>query len=358
MLNLAMIFSALSLSSHLDPPVTSLAIGVLLGGIGQVIIQVPGVRREGGRFSFDFSWQDPSVRRVGKLMLPGIVGLAITQANFFVGTFLASFLREGSVSFLYYSFRLIQIPIGLVGVALGTAILPFLSASAAKGSYLELKRTTSFAVRLGFFITVPFTAGLVIFRRPIIAVLFERGEFTALMTQEVAETLLFLSLGICFYVGDRIVVPAFYSLQDTKTPVVISGIAVAVDILCSLLLMGPLQVRGLALATSIASFAHFCLLMGALRRKIGPLGEAGLWRFLMRIILSTVPMALACHFLAQAFPPLQPAGILARAGLLSLEIALGLVVYWGTALVVRSEEALYLLSSFRAKFTAKNSPEG
>ena len=114
MLNLAMIFSALSLSSHLDPPVTSLAIGVLLGGIGQVIIQVPGVRREGGRFSFDFSWQDPSVRRVGKLMLPGIVGLAITQANFFVGTFLASFLREGSVSFLYYSFRLIQIPIGFV----------------------------------------------------------------------------------------------------------------------------------------------------------------------------------------------------------------------------------------------------
>jgi len=350
MLNLAMIFSALLLSPYLNPPVASLAIGVLMGGIGQMAIQIPGVRREGAKFSFDFQLREPVVHKIGRLMLPGIIGLAITQANFFIGTFLASFLKQGSVSFLYYSFRLIQIPIGLVGVALGSAILPFLSSSATEGSYLQLKRVTSLAVRLGFFITVPFTAGLIIFRRPLISVLFERGQFTELMSQEVAETLLFLSLGICFYVGDRIVVSAFYSLQDTKTPVTISAIAVATDILFSLLLMGPLQVRGLALATSIASFIHFCLLTVTLRKKIGSLGERELLRSLTRIILSTAPLVLLCYALVQGFPPLGQAKFLGKAGILALEILIGLGTYLGTAFLLRSEEAHSLLASLRKRF--------
>ena len=353
MLNLAMIFSALFLSPCVKPPVLSLAIGVVLGGIGQILIQVPAVRREGARFYPVFELYDPAVRRIGRLMVPGIIGLAITQANFFIGTFLASFLKEGSVSFLYYSFRLVQLPIGLVGVALGTAILPFLSSSAAAGSYQELKRITSLAIRLGFFLTLPFTVGLIIFREPIVAILFERGEFNALMTKEVAGTLLFLSLGISFYVADRIVVPAFYSLQDTRTPVVISAIAVGCDIFFSLLLMGPLQVRGLALSTSIASLAHFSLLLAILRRKIGPLGGRELLRSLLRIGLSTAPLGLLGYYLVQRHSPLQQVGIAARSGLLALEIIIGLAAYLGSALALRSDEAIFLWDFLRRRLTKR-----
>lgn len=314
-----------------------------------MLIQVPGLQREGAKFYLDFELRNPAVRKIGRLMIPGIVGLAITQANFFVGTLLASFLREGSVAFLYYSFRLVHLPIGLVGVALGTAILPFLSTSAASGSYPELKRITALALRLGFFITVPFTALAIIFREPIVAVLFERGEFTALMTTEVASTFLFLSFGICFYVGDRILVPTFYSLQDTKTPVVISAIAVATDVVFSLLLMGPLQVRGLALASSIASFTHFWLLLYLLRAKIGPLGVRDLLFSLSRIVLSTAPTAFLCYYLMWKFPPLQNPGISGRVGLLSLEILIGLVTYIGMAIILRSEEGLFLYTSLRRR---------
>ena len=356
MLNLAMIFSALFLSPCVKPPVLSLAIGVVLGGIGQILIQVPAVRREGARFYPVFELHDPAVRRIGRLMVPGIIGLAITQANFFIGTFLASFLKEGSVSFLYYSFRLVQLPIGLVGVALGTAILPFLSSSAAAGSYQELKRITSLAIRLGFFLTLPFAVGLIIFREPIVAILFERGEFNALMTKEVAGTLLFLSLGISFYVADRIVVPAFYSLQDTRTPVIISAIAVGCDIFFSLLLMGPLQVRGLALSTSIASLAHFSLLLAVLRRKIGPLGGRELLRSLFRIGLSTAPLGLLGYYLVQRHSPLQQVGIAARSGLLALEIIIGFAAYLGSALALRSDEAIFLWDFLRRRLTKRKVP--
>jgi putative peptidoglycan lipid II flippase len=354
MLNCAVILSALILTPHLNPPVLSLAIGVVLGGMGQMLIQVPGVRREGARFHFDFELRNPAVLRIGKLMLPGIIGLAINQANFFVSTFLASFLKEGSVSFLYYSYRLVQIPIGLVGVALGTAILPFLSTSAAAGSHRDLKQITSLALRLGFFITVPFTAGLIIFRQPIVSLLFERGKFTALMTEEVANTLLFLSIGICFYVADRIVVPVFYSLQDTRTPVIVSAIAVGVDIVFSLLLMGSLQVQGLALATSFASFTHFFLLIILLRRKIGPLGGKETLDSFLRVLISTFPMALLTSYLIQKWPPLQQGGIFLRMALLTFEILIGLATYLGSALLLRSDSAIYLVSSLRRRFGRKN----
>ena len=349
MLNLAMIFSALFLSSHLNPPVLALAVGVLVGGIGQMAIQVPGVRREGATFYPHFELRNPAVQRIGRLMLPGIAGLAISQANFFVSTFLASFLKEGSVSFLYYSFRLIQVPIGLVGVALGTAILPYLSSYSASGSYQELKRITSLAVRLGFFITIPFTVALILFREPIVALLFQRGAFTQFMTAEVAGTLLFLSLGICFYVGDRIVVSAFYSLQDTKTPVLISAAAVLSEIFFSLLLMGSLKVRGLALATSIASSIHFLLLLSLLGKKIGPLGNAELLRSLIRIAVSVAPLAFLCQYLLVKYPPLLPGGMVARVGLLVLEISAGAAAYLGTMLLLRSEEALFLFTLIRKR---------
>jgi putative peptidoglycan lipid II flippase len=357
MLNLAVIFSALVLSPHLNPPVLSLAVGVLLGGIGQMLIQVPGIRREGARFYPDFELRNPAVLKIAKLMLPGIMGLAINQANFFVSTLLASFLREGSVSFLYYSYRLIQIPIGLIGVALGTAILPFLSTSAATGYHQELKRINSLALRLGFFLTIPFTVGLIIFRHPIVALLFERGKFTALMTQEVSSTLLFLSFGICFYVADRIVVPVFYSIQDTKTPVIISAIAVGVDILFSLLLMRPLQVRGLALATSIASLAHFSLLIGLLRKKIGPLGGKEILNSSFRTLLAALPMSLLSYYLLIKWSPLQQAGILERAALLTLEILIGLATYLGAALLLRSDSAFFLIQALRRRF-GKRAAEG
>jgi len=274
MLNTSMIGSVLFLAPRLHEPIFALAYGVLLGGLLQVGIQIPIAARKGLPLRPLLDLGDPILLRIGRLMLPGTVGLAVTQINVFIGTFLASFLEEGSISYLYYAFRLIQLPIGLFGVALGTALLPTFSSQASTRSLEEIKRTLVFSVRFAFFLTLPAMLGLIVFRVPIIGLLFERGEFTRVQTMATAEILLFYSLGLIFYVLNRVVTPVYYAFQDTKTPVVIGAGAVLSNIAFSLLLMPTFGARGLALATSLSSFVNFFWLMRALKSKLGPLG----WR--------------------------------------------------------------------------------
>ncbi|MBI3988131.1 MAG: murein biosynthesis integral membrane protein MurJ [candidate division NC10 bacterium] len=275
MLNLAMIASVLFLASRLDEPIFALAYGVLLGGILQLCIQVPIAARKGLPFRPTLDFEDPSLLRIGRLMIPGTLGLAITQINVFIGTFLASFLDQGSISYLYYAFRLIQFPIGLFGVALATALLPTLSSQASVRSLEAVKGTLMFSMRFAFFLTLPAMLGLIVFRVPIIFLLFERGEFTRAETLATAEILLFYSLGLMFYVLNRVVAPVYYAFQDTKTPVLIGAGAVLSNIVFSLLLMPTLGARGLALATSLSSLVNFFWLVRRLKSKLGPLGWGG-----------------------------------------------------------------------------------
>ena len=267
LLNVCMITAICLLSRPLGNPALALAIGVMLGGITQLAFQVPFLRRAGFSLVPKYHFRHPAIRDIMKLMGPSLVGLAITQITIFINTLLASFLVDGSISFLYYSDRLVQFPLGIFAVALGTAILPTLSKQAHGEQWDDFSQTFSLAIRGLLFITLPAMAGLIVLSKPIIYVLFQRGHFDAHSTIMVSQTLIAYTCGLWAYAALRIIVPTFYSLQDAATPVKVGGIALVINIFVALALMFPLKHIGLALATAISSATNFLILLFLLFRK-------------------------------------------------------------------------------------------
>ena len=277
LLNLSMIASVLLLSPHLERPVFSLAVGVLLGGLLQLLLQIPFLIKNGVRFWQKTKIYHPGLKRIGLLMLPAVLGAAVYQINMVIGTLLASLLPEGSVSYLYYADRLVQFPLGIFAIATATAVLPSLSKQVAAEDFDGLRDTFSHAMNFVFFITIPAMVGLIVLREPIITLLFKRGAFDAETVRLTAVALLYYCAGLWAFSAVRIVVSLFYALQDTKTPVKMAIISIIVNVVLGIALMGPLKHGGLALATSLASIVNLLLLTWALRRKIGMLG----WRSMM-----------------------------------------------------------------------------
>ena len=343
MLNIAMIGCALYLAPHLDPPILALAIGVLLGGAGQLLVQIPAAWQRGMRPHRALHLSDPAIGQIARLMAPGVAGLAVTQLNVFIGTFLASFLEEGSISVLYYAFRLIQFPIGIFGVAIATAAFPAMAKQAAHHSLERIGETAAYSLRLVLFVTLPSMAGLLVFRVPIIQLLFERGMFDRTVTLATADAVFFYALGLGAYVSTRVLVPAFYSIQDTATPVKIGAVAVLVNILSSLLLMRPLGAGGLALATALSSFVNLGLLLIALRRRLGGLGKKSLWLSLFRTGVAAAVMGLFGLVLLHSYDPVTIEPLFQRALAVILELAASLVVFLVAAALVGSEELKSLL---------------
>jgi putative peptidoglycan lipid II flippase len=223
------------------------------------------------------------------LIMPATMGMAVAQVNIFVSTILASYLSEGSITYLYYSMRLIQFPIGIFGVAMGMAVLPTLSEHAAKGDFERLRDDFSFALRLLFFITIPAMAGLIALKVPIVNILFQRGKFDYAATAGTAQALLFYSVGIWSVVGVRVITASFYSMQDTKTPVRIAVVALLTNVVLSLILMKYLRHSGLAFANSLASGVNFILLFILLRKKLKRIGAKSiLSSFLKSALASTI----------------------------------------------------------------------
>ena len=249
--NICVIASALFLAPLLDEPVFGVAIGVVIGGLAQLVIQLPGVQKRGLLFQWRFEPGHPGIKKIGWLLVPSLLGTSATQINVTVSTILASYF-EGGPTYLFYGMRLIQFPLGIFGVALATAILPTLSMHAAKGSLDELKETVGFGLRMIAFIILPAMAGLILLRVPIIHLFFEHGAFSAVDTAGTAAALLAYAVGLWAFAGTRIVVSVFYSMQDTKTPAIAAVIAMFLNILLALSLMGPLGHAGLALATALS----------------------------------------------------------------------------------------------------------
>ena len=276
-LNLAMIACVLLLSPHLERPVFGLAVGVLLGGLLQLLLQIPFLIKNGVRFWQKTKMVHPGLKRIGLLMLPAVFGAAVYQINMVIGTLLASLLPEGSVSYLYYADRLVQFPLGIFAIATATAVLPSLSKQVAEEDFDGLRETFRHAMNFVFFITIPAMVGLIVLREPIVYLLFKRGAFDADTVRLTAVALLYYCAGLWAFSAVRIVVSMFYALQDTKTPVKMAVVSILVNIVMGIVLMGPLKHAGLALATSLASIVNLALLVWALRRKIGMLG----WRFIM-----------------------------------------------------------------------------
>jgi putative peptidoglycan lipid II flippase len=290
LLSVCMVSSVLLISPHLETPVLGLAMGVMVGGSLQLALQIPFMIRKGFHLFVRSPLYHKAIRRIALLMTPAVFGAAVYQINIVVGTLLATLLPAGSVSYLYYADRMVQFPLGVFAIALATAVLPSLSKHAAMEDMEGLRSSFSYALRLVFFITIPAMTGLIILREPIVSLLFERGEFNAATTRLTAEAVLYYAVGLWAFSGVRIVVSAFYSLQDTKTPVKTAVVSLVANIVLSLLLMGPMLHGGLALATSLASSVNLTLLILALRRRLGRIGARGILKSVLRSAACAVVM--------------------------------------------------------------------
>jgi putative peptidoglycan lipid II flippase len=300
--NVGMIGSVLLLAPRTEVPILSLAVGVLVGGLGQLLIQIPELRRSGVPLFPSIELAHPAVRRIASLLGPSVFGLAAVQFSVFVNTFLASLLRQGSISFLYYADRVMEFPLGLFGIAVATAALPLMAEQAARRDITGLNETLNFALRLSCFVAVPAAVGLILLRVPITRVLFERGRFVPPDTEATAWALGLYAVGLPAFAGTRIAAQAFYALGDSRTPAKIAMWAVALNVVFALALMGPLEHGGLALASSCASTGNLVGLLWLLRRRLGPLGGLRILKSLRDVSVATGFMALWCGLLLIWWP--------------------------------------------------------
>ncbi len=254
--------------------VLGMAIGTLCGGALQLLIQIPQLLKKGFAYSSSLNFKHPGVRRILLLMGPGTVGLASTQVNIFVNTWLATSQGEGPVSWLNYAFRLMQFPLGIFGVAIASAALPTVSAQAATGELEGLRKTLSSALRMVFVINIPATLGLIFLSRPIIALIYEHGKFKQTDTNATSNALIFYAIGLFAYSGIKVLVPAFYALGRSRVPVLSAQFALRETSRSNLWLIGPLGYLGLALGTSLTAIGNFGLLFRQLQRIAGPLAKA------------------------------------------------------------------------------------
>jgi putative peptidoglycan lipid II flippase len=354
-LNLAMIASVLFLSPHLAEPVFGLAVGVLIGGMLQLLLQLPFLVQEGVWFWKKTALFHPGLIKIGRLMVPAVFGAAVYQINIFVSTLLASLLSEGSVSYLYYADRIVEFPLGIFAIATATAVLPSLSRQAAAKDYDALGNTFRHAMRLVLFITMPSMVGLIILRAPIIELLFKRGAFDMNTTRMTAIALLYYALGLWAFSAVRIVVSLYYALQDTRTPVRMAVISMMVNIGMGIILMKPLQHGGLALATSLASMVNLYLLIWALKKKIGLLRKREFLLSTFRTLACSAVMGLAVYALKAFMLQPQTKDFWGVCIGLTITILAGILSYAGCSLALKSPEMVSVVRVMKDIFDRKPS---
>lgn len=366
-LNIVVIISVLALSMQFTNPIVAVAIGVTAGGLVQFLIQMPSFFRQGysirmrnaecGMRNIENElrtrfWH-PGLKRIGLLIIPSTAGLAVAQINIFVSTILASYLAEGSITYLYYSMRLIQFPIGIFGVAMGMAVLPALSEHSAKGEMEKVKEDFSFALRLLFFITVPAMIGLIALNVPIVSTLFQRGKFGYAATIGTSDALMFYSLGIWAIVGVRVIAATFYSMQDTKTPVKMAAAAMLINILLSFLLMKPMKHNGLAFANAIASGCNFILLFYFLREKLGGVGTKRIVSSFGKTLAASLIMGISGWFIVRSEIWTMSGYGLKKAVYLGSAIIICGVIYMLLSYLLKNEEMGYIIKRVKEKLRRK-----
>lgn len=341
LLNLAMIGMVMLFSWYSPSPTTravGLSIGVVLGGVLQLGLQVPFLIQKGLRLRRAAPLWHPAMKEVLWMMGPAMFGAAVYQINSLVGCLLGSLLDQGSISYLYYADRLVQFPLGVFAIAMATAVLPTLSRQAATGQKQALRDTFSHSLRLVFFITLPAMVGLIVLREPIVAVLFQRGAFDAQTTRLTAGALLYYGIGLWAFSAVRIMTYTFYALKDTRTPVKVAFASIAGNMVLGVTLMQPMQHNGLALALSLASILHLALLSAALRKKVGALGWRVLARSAARSGLCALIMGGAVWAMARQILPAGSRHTLVVLGGLLVCITAGVAVYGVLAYLLKAPE--------------------
>jgi len=321
------------------PPIAAIAIGTLLGGLGQIALQWPVLRKEGFQYRPVLGFSDPDLRDVLRLMGPGTLGLAAVQINVFVNTYLATSQEQGAVSWLNYAFRLMYLPIGLFGVSIATAALPEIARRANDGDVTGMRRTISGALRMMLMLNVPATVGLMVLAHPIVALLLQRGKFTVDDTTATAAALMFYAPGLLGYSAVKIASPSFYSLRDSRTPVTVSVVSVLVNLGINLMLVRVMGYRGLALGTALAAMFNAGALLWLLRNRLGGLEGRRVAVAFAKIACASIAMGAAAHLTAAWLGShLPPAGSIWRAIELATAIAVGVAVLGASARVLRIAE--------------------
>ena len=335
MFNIGAIVAAFAFVPLMPPlglhPVAGLAFGTLLGGVLQAAVQWPALRREGFRFRFALEPRDPGLREVLVLMGPGTIGLAAVQINQFVNTVLATGQGTGAVSWLNYAFRLMYLPIGLFGVSIATAALPAISAMSARGDRDGMRQMVSSGLRMMLMLNVPATVGLVALAEPIVSLIYERGQFTAADTPATAAALMFYAPGLLGYSAVKIVSPTFYAMRDSRTPVTISAISVAVNVGLNLALVRVIGYRGLALGTALSALFNAGMLLWLLHRRLEGLEGRRVLAAFLKISAASAVMAVAAVATHEAQRAAWPGG-----GFLLHALQLGLAILAGLLALVLS----------------------
>jgi putative peptidoglycan lipid II flippase len=349
--NVASILAGIFLAPHMPRfgqlPIFAMAVGSLTGGILQLYVQIPSLYRCGYRYEALLIWNHPGLRRVMGLMLPAAFGLAATQINILIDNQLASYLGNGPVSWLNYAFRLMQLPIGIFGVAIATVHLATVSKRVATNDLVGVQTHLADAIKLAAFLNIPATLGLIFLRYPIVQLLYERGRFTHDYTIYTGDALLFYSLGLYAYSLVKIITPTFYALGDTRTPVRYAALVIAIKIAVNLLLIRKLGFIGLAFGTAIASILNTLLLLRALKKKLGGLGQHEVLKTLSKITVAALVMGLSAqaihHWLAPIFDTTH---LIGRVETLSISIFAALLILLATSYLLRIKEATEIVRLF------------
>ncbi len=334
-------------------PAVALAVGVLIGGALQFFMQVPALVRRGMRFHFRPSLSDEGVRTVGRLMLPAFLGAGLYQINFFMNTIFAMSpkMPAGSITSLYVADRVVELVLGSFAIAISTALLPTLSQQAHEGRYPDMTATFGFALRVVSFVTLPAAAGLILLREPIVRVLFQHGRFEASSTALTLRPLMFYSLGLPAFAAVKLLVPVFYSLQDTVTPVRVAAVALGINIAGNLIflhwLWRSLSNGGPALATSIAAYVNIGALFVIFRRRFGRVGGWSLLASFLRTVACVAAMSAACIGMLRWINFDSLHRYLIQAGTLAGMIAVSIGIYLLAARALRCDELDEVISYVR-----------
>ena len=296
LLNLSFIGMALFAAPYFDPPVLALAWAVFLGGLLQLAIQLPALKKLGMLPRFDFAPGDPGVRRVMKLMAPAVLGVSVAQISLLINTIFASFLTSGSVSWLYYADRLMEFPAGLLGAALGTILLPSLSKAHSCSRPDEFSALLDWGLRLTFLLTLPAAVGLAMLGVPLLSTLFQHGAFTADDVLQTRQALVAYSAGLIGLILVKVLAPGFYAQQNIRTPVKIALLTLLATQAMNLAFILPFKHAGLALSIGLASCLNAALLFRGLRQRAVYVPRAGWTSFGWKIGLALLVLTATLWF--------------------------------------------------------------
>ena len=372
-LNICWIMGVLLLTpifgNTLDKKIFAVAIAILIGGMIQLAMQLPVLRKEGITFRPSLYFSHPGLRRIMALMLPIIFGLAAVQINVLMDSLIAiAFakppggherfliagislpypLETGAASVLYYGDRLIQFPLGVFGIAMATAVFPFFSTYAARKDWTKFNYTLNQAIRIVLFIGIPASVGLILLRRPLVELFYERNAFTAESTYRTATVILFYSLGVWAYSASHVIVRAFYSMQDTSTPVKVGAAMVGLNLILNLSFIWFLREGGLALATAISATVQIIILFAILQRKLNITGYKHIFTSTLKTLIATFFMCITCWGILKIIPT-DDGKLMIKFIRLLIPLTTTLITFFTVSFLLKSEELKYLYASLLRK---------